>query len=170
MKTSKIVIATLLAAMGASSFAQMDYGDQLERDRQARRDQRQEQRLQAERQQRWDQHRVPQAAQVPQAAPYTSHDGRRYYNNGQQYSYNYDRNYDHNRNYGQYYNRSPRYAVGAYAPSPYWRNHRYYVNDWRARHLYAPPYGYQWVETDTGELLLVALATGLIANVILASR
>jgi Ni/Co efflux regulator RcnB len=43
------------------------------------------------------------------------------------------------------------------------------VNDWHAYHgLYAPPSGHQWVNVD-GELLLVALTTGLIANAILGN-
>jgi Ni/Co efflux regulator RcnB len=62
---------------------------------------------------------------------------------------------------------APRYWAGGYVPYPY-RAHRYWVNDWRARHLAPPPYGYQWVETDTGDVLLIALATGLIASAILA--
>lgn len=62
-----------------------------------------------------------------------------------------------------------RYYRGDYVPYEYRQRH-YYVNDWRARHLYAPPRGYQWVETDTGDYLLMALATGLIANLVLNSR
>lgn len=46
-------------------------------------------------------------------------------------------------------------------------NDRYYVNDWRARRLQAPPSGYRWVNRD-GQYLLVALATGIIANIILS--
>jgi Ni/Co efflux regulator RcnB len=67
---------------------------------------------------------------------------------------------DHARSY------TPRYARGGYAPE--WRSERYWVRDWRSRHLSAPPRGYQWVQTDTGDLLLMAIATGLIANVIIA--
>ena len=65
------------------------------------------------------------------------------------------------------YNTAPRYWTGGYVPASY-RAQRYWVNDWRARHLSAPPYGYQWVETDTGDVLLRALASGLIASVILS--
>jgi Ni/Co efflux regulator RcnB len=65
------------------------------------------------------------------------------------------------------YSRAPRYFAGGYAPS-YYRSQRYWVNDWRVRGYAPPPYGYQWVETDTGDVLLVALATGLIASAILA--
>lgn len=63
----------------------------------------------------------------------------------------------------------PRYAIGGYVPYPY-RAHRYWVNDWRAYDLAPPPYGYQWVETDSGDFLLMALATGLIAGAILSSQ
>lgn len=63
----------------------------------------------------------------------------------------------------------PPYAVGGYVPYPY-RAHRYWVNDWRAYDLAPPPYGYQWVETDSGDFLLMALATGLIASAILAAQ
>jgi Ni/Co efflux regulator RcnB len=69
-------------------------------------------------------------------------------------------------NYGHYGHYGSHYYVGGYAPV--YASHRYWINDWRARNLYAPPYGYQWVETDTGDVLLLALATGLIANAILA--
>jgi Ni/Co efflux regulator RcnB len=48
-----------------------------------------------------------------------------------------------------------------------WQYRQHYVSDWRAHRLYAPPYGYQWVESDDGDYLLVALATGLIANLML---
>lgn len=68
--------------------------------------------------------------------------------------------------YGQY--NQPRYWRGGYVPYEY-RASRYYVNDWRSRQLSAPPYGYQWVQTDNGDYLLMALATGLIANLILNS-
>jgi Ni/Co efflux regulator RcnB len=66
----------------------------------------------------------------------------------------------------QAYRAGPRFYRGGYLP-PQYRNRAYSVNDWRAYNgLYAPPYGYQWVNAD-GEFLLVALATGLIANALL---
>lgn len=62
---------------------------------------------------------------------------------------------------------APRYwARGERLPYD-WRSRYYTVNDWRAYNLYAPPAGYQWVQADTGDYLLVALATGLIANLLL---
>lgn len=94
----------------------------------------------------------------------------------QQYQQQYQqRNYDQ-RSYDQRSRREQRqareqgqrYWAGGYAPE--YREQRYWVRDWRARRLSAPPRGYQWVQTDNGELLLMALATGLIANVIFTQR
>jgi Ni/Co efflux regulator RcnB len=79
------------------------------------------------------------------------------------------RGYDQRR-YSQRYDHAPHYASnqayfhrGGYLPRAYWQP-TYYVNDWQAYPgLYAPPYGYQWMNID-GNFLLVALANGLIAN------
>jgi Ni/Co efflux regulator RcnB len=50
---------------------------------------------------------------------------------------------------------------------PYeYRNRQYVVDDWRGHHLYAPPRGYQWVQSG-GDYLLVAVATGIIASILL---
>lgn len=43
---------------------------------------------------------------------------------------------------------------------------RYVEVDWRARHLRAPPRGYHYVRDDRGDILLAAIATGLIASII----
>lgn len=40
--------------------------------------------------------------------------------------------------------------------------------DWKAHHLRQPPRGYEWREVD-GNYVLAAVATGLIASVIVAS-
>ncbi|MEZ5937067.1 MAG: RcnB family protein [Hyphomonadaceae bacterium] len=42
----------------------------------------------------------------------------------------------------------------------------YYVVDYRHRHLAPPPRGYRYVENDNGDLVLAAIATGLIAAII----
>ena len=48
------------------------------------------------------------------------------------------------------------------------RNYRP-VSNYRAySRLYAPPRGYHWVQADSGDYLLVAIATGLIANLLLS--
>jgi len=66
-------------------------------------------------------------------------------------------------NQPRYYGHAPRYYRGGYLPRQYLAGN-YYVNNWQAYPgLYAPPYGHQWVNVG-GEFLLVALATGLIAN------
>lgn len=46
---------------------------------------------------------------------------------------------------------------------------RYAPVDYRRHHLRAPPRGYHYVQDDRGEILLVAIVTGLIASII-ASR
>ena len=43
---------------------------------------------------------------------------------------------------------------------------RYEVNDWKARHLRQPPRGYHWVSVN-GDYVLAAVATGLIADLLL---
>jgi Ni/Co efflux regulator RcnB len=69
---------------------------------------------------------------------------------------------------GQWTSRVPQYRRGDYLPHQL-RQRQYYVNDWRAHRLYAPPQGYHWVQADnSGDFLLVAIATGLIANLLLS--
>lgn len=41
------------------------------------------------------------------------------------------------------------------------------VNDYRERHLRVPPRGYHWVRDDNNNLLLVAIATGVITDMVL---
>jgi len=49
----------------------------------------------------------------------------------------------------------------------YYRD-RYREVDFREHHLRPPRRGYHWVEDDDGDFLLVAIATGVIASVILS--
>ena len=51
----------------------------------------------------------------------------------------------------------------------YYFDRRYYV-DWRAYRLRPPPRGYYWVRDERGDFLLAAIATGLIADLIINSR
>ena len=51
---------------------------------------------------------------------------------------------------------------------PMYRSPHYVVNDWRVHHLTPPPRGYQWVQYGT-DYLLIAIATGVIAQLILAN-
>lgn len=43
------------------------------------------------------------------------------------------------------------------------------VDDWQTRHLRRPPNGYEWREVD-GNYVMAAVATGIIASVIVASH
>ncbi|ENZ80929.1 MULTISPECIES: RcnB family protein [Caulobacter] len=52
---------------------------------------------------------------------------------------------------------------------PRWRGNAYYVSDWRAHHLRPPPRGYRWHRVND-QYVLAAVATGVIASVILADR
>jgi len=55
---------------------------------------------------------------------------------------------------------------GGRLPSQY-RHNNYVVDDWRGHHLSAPPRGYHWVQTG-GDYVLVAIATGIILQLMLA--
>ncbi|MES2017850.1 MAG: RcnB family protein [Pseudomonadota bacterium] len=48
----------------------------------------------------------------------------------------------------------------------YNRGDYYVVSDWRSRRLHAPQRGYQWVQAGN-DVALVAIATGIIASVLL---
>jgi Ni/Co efflux regulator RcnB len=50
-----------------------------------------------------------------------------------------------------------------------YRSNQYVVNDWRGHHLRQPPRGYHWVQSG-GDYVLAAVATGLIADLIINSR
>lgn len=54
---------------------------------------------------------------------------------------------------------------GAYLEHRY-RDRSYVVSDWRSRRLSAPPHGSHWVQAN-GDYALVAIATGLITQVLL---
>lgn len=65
-----------------------------------------------------------------------------------------------------YYNaRRPEFRRGGYIPRDY-RSRQYYITDYRAYHLSPPPRGHQWVQVGA-DYVLIAIATGLIANIIL---
>lgn len=58
-----------------------------------------------------------------------------------------------------------RFYRGGYLP-PQYRSRQYVVDDWRGHRLSAPPRGYHWVQTG-GDYVLVAIATGIIASILL---
>ena len=51
---------------------------------------------------------------------------------------------------------------------PQYRSQHYVVNDWRGHRLSAPPRGYHWIQNG-GDYLLVAIATGVIASMVLSN-
>lgn len=61
-----------------------------------------------------------------------------------------------------------RWAKGQRLDRQY-RDNRYYVSDYRRYGLRHPPRGYRWQRVDN-QFLLTAVATGLIASVIIANH
>ena len=60
-----------------------------------------------------------------------------------------------------------RWMRGTRVP-PQYRTPHYVVNDWRVHQLTPPPRGYQWIQNGA-DYVLVAIATGVIASIILNS-
>ena len=58
------------------------------------------------------------------------------------------------------------YKRGGHVPMEY-RGDRYVVTDWYSERLREPPRGYHWVRSDNGDFLLVAVATGIITDLLL---
>ena len=73
-----------------------------------------------------------------------------------------DGHHDNGRHLGwqkQQFRRGQRVPVAYMQP-------RYYVQDYRAYHLSAPPRGYRWVRPDNDRYLLVQATTGLISRML----
>ncbi|MGB3270594.1 MAG: RcnB family protein [Rhodanobacter sp.] len=99
------------------------------------------------------------------------HDHGRYDRQDRHGHYDNDRGRGHGHAHGHYKSWHDRgrhegwYHRGGYLPVEY--RTRYVVTDWRHRRLREPPRGYHWVRSDTGDYLLVAVATGLIVDLLL---
>lgn len=77
-----------------------------------------------------------------------------------------DESFERRNDRHEYYNaRRPEFRRGGYIPRDY-RSPQYYITDYRAYHLSPPPRGHQWVQVGA-DYVLIAIATGLIANIIL---
>jgi Ni/Co efflux regulator RcnB len=154
MKSTAIVFAVLAGTFGLSSVASaQQWGDRGER----------------------GQHRAEQRHERNEAR----HDDRRdhrgdrqEWNRGYrqpQYGYSQPHYQYRQPHYGYAqpgYRSAHRFYRGSYLPHEY-RQRGYYVSNWQAYPgLYAPAYGQQWVNVD-GQFLLVALASGLVANALL---
>ena len=66
-----------------------------------------------------------------------------------------------------YQARGPQFQRGRYIPLEY-RNRQYVVVNPHQHRLYAPPRGQQWVQVGS-DYVLVAIATGLIVNLMLSN-
>jgi Ni/Co efflux regulator RcnB len=82
---------------------------------------------------------------------------------GDKHGYKHDGRHDNGRGAGPKHN----FYKGGYIPREY-RGHQYVVNDWRSHRLTPPPRGYHWVQTG-GDYVLIAISTGLIAQIILSN-
>ncbi len=107
-------------------------------------------------------------------------DQRQAYHHGYRDGRRDDRHHDHRQDrYDQRrYYAPPSRVVYRPAPPPhrwavgqryhdYYRGPVYVVNDYNHYHVRRPPRGYHWVRDDRGNLLMVAIATGIIADLLL---
>ncbi|KQZ59671.1 hypothetical protein ASD53_05555 [Lysobacter sp. Root559] len=91
------------------------------------------------------------------------HGDRGYDRYDSRYYYSYDgRNHPPDRHNGWHkdYRRGQRIDVVYMQP-------RYYIDDYPRYHLAPPPRGHRWVRMDDGRMILIAVATGIIADVLL---
>lgn len=155
MNTKHLAMSTLLAALlsaaGASSFAQDRYhGDRRDDGRYGQRDNdRGDRRVDSRDDRRGDDQRGDNRRDG-----YQARGGGRHGDAG----YGGDRRWD---------GAGPNHDIrrGGRLPSRY-RNHQYVVDNWRDHHLRPPPRGYHWVQTG-GDYVLAAIATGVIADLII---
>lgn len=160
MKTSALLCAALAGTLGFSSLASARewHGDNRGHDREQRFEQRHDGRAE-----RHEDRRVDRGFQQGFRAGVQT---QRHVQPAPNYGHGYGYGYGYSQPQPVYRAHAPRFYQGGYLPYQY-RSHAYYVNDWRAyQGLYAPPYGHQWVNVN-GDFLLIALATGLIANALL---
>ena len=164
MKTKHLMIPALLAAVFASApgFAQdRDHGDRSQgwsqNDRaqsdRNQNDRNQNDRYQNDRKQNWNQG----DRNGDRRDGYQARGGGRYGNEGYGGEHRWD-------------GAGPEHSWrrGDRLPSQY-RSHQYVVDDWRGHHLRRPPRGYHWVQSG-GDYVLTAIATGVIADLIINSR
>lgn len=90
----------------------------------------------------------------------------------QNYDNDHHDHHDHDQRQNQYQGMHDRgqhegwYKKGGRMPADY-RGRQYVVTDWRHERLRQPPRGYHWVRSDNGDFLLVAISSGIIADLLL---
>jgi Ni/Co efflux regulator RcnB len=151
MKTRTLVCALAAASLSLGSLSSFAQG--YDRDRDQNRDN--------NRYQQRDDHRRDGDRQVQRGDErwQRDHDRRAMGNRG---DYRNDYRAEDHYYYGA---RGPEWRRGGHIP-PQYRSRQYVVNDWRGHHLHAPPRGYEWVQVG-GDYVLVAVATGIIAQLLL---
>jgi Ni/Co efflux regulator RcnB len=97
-------------------------------------------------------------------------------NEGRQQERRGDMAYHHdNRDFGRSHNEERSRGRGAGPNHEYYRGDRlpveyrhrqYVVDDWRSHNLSAPPRGYHWIQSGN-DYILIAVATGIIAQLML---
>ena len=95
-------------------------------------------------------------------------DDRRHHNAGYREGYRDARRDDRHRHYApppRVYR--PYGFVRGYRYSNYYGGPVYVVNDYNRYHLHRPPHGHRWIRDDRGNMLMVAIATGIIADIVL---
>jgi len=98
--------------------------------------------------------------------------GQRYDDRGrydQRYDHHDRRDYGHSRREAAHERRDYRRWVRGQRLEARYLDRRYYVSDWRRHGLRPPPRGYRWQRVDD-RYILAAVATGLIASVIIANQ
>ena len=92
-----------------------------------------------------------------------------------------DRHHDHDRDYDRYhhhydhddyddhrdYRRYEGYRRHDYRPGVVYVEERVYVDDYRYYDLAPPPRGHRWVRSPDGRYVLIAVASGIIADILL---
>jgi Ni/Co efflux regulator RcnB len=161
--TKNAILFAAVAACLSSGAAMAQSGDY-------RGDHNQQERSQRQDHQRGDNIRYDQAQRGHDGSSYSRdrYDGHREDRRSDYRDQRNDRGYRGHEGYYDGRGAGPRHDLrrGAYLSNEY-RGSRYVVSDWRRhRGLYAPQRGYHWVQAGN-DYLLVAMATGLIAQVLL---
>lgn len=85
---------------------------------------------------------------------------------GQRYDQRFDQREERWNDRRAYYNaRGPEFRRGGYIPREF-RNPVYVINDYRPYRLPPPPRNHQWVQVGA-DYVLIAIATGIIASIVL---
>ena len=107
----------------------------------------------------------------------SNHDRDRGDNDRRQQDHRMSSNHHDNRDFGRRHEEERSRGRGAGPNHEYYRGDRlpaeyrhrnYVVDDWRGHHLSAPPSGYHWVQAGN-DYILIAIATGIIAQLLLGS-